>query len=81
MSASKCRSCGADVLFVPSATTGRVMILDAKPEKRAVVFGPGRDLALEPSPNAPGANARVVDTFVDHHVTCPQSADWKGRRR
>lgn len=25
--------------------------------------------------------AEVVDTYVDHHATCPKVAEWKGRRR
>lgn len=33
----RCRSCNTEVIFVPSASTGKPMILDAKPEKRVFV--------------------------------------------
>ena len=75
-----CRSCGAEVLFVPSATTGKAMILDARPERRVLVQNqraPGRS----EMPGATGAVARVIDAYTDHHVTCPDAAAWKGRTR
>ncbi len=83
----QCRSCGASVLFVPSAKSGKPMILDAKPEKR-VVLG-SAITTLEPDDGiVVGAQhpdaaliARVVRTYVDHHATCPAAAEWKGRRR
>lgn len=71
---TECRSCGATVLFATSAATGRTMILDAKPAKRVV-------LELTGLRGPPGVFARVVDTYLDHHATCPQAAEWRGRRR
>ena len=71
-----CRSCGADVVFVPSAKSGKPMILNAFPTKgvviEQVILGPG-----------PGDNqrAKVVDVYTDHHATCPKAADWKGKTR
>ena len=84
---STCRSCKAEVIFVPSAKTGKPMILDAKPEKRIVLLAPaGRDPSVlaTPWPESPwpdGKVAKVIDTYVDHHATCPAAAQWKGRRR
>jgi hypothetical protein len=79
---AECRSCQAEVIFVPSAKTGKPMILDAKPEKRVVLVHGHEpdDLCLAPPPDNTHA-ARVVDTYVDHHVTCPAAASWKGRTR
>lgn len=85
-----CQSCDAAVVFVPSAKSGKAMILDAKPEKRVIV---GHALTSDEGEHAPAfildqakhicdhAVARVVDVYVDHHVTCPKAAEWKGRRR
>ena len=75
-----CRSCDAEVVFVPSAKSGKAMILDAKPKKGVVlVDGPTRMLSGALDVAEP--MARVVDVYTDHHVTCPAAADWKGRRR
>lgn len=82
-----CRSCQAEVLFVPSAKTGRPMILDATPEKRVVLTEDltSSELALH---GALGADidgryqvARVVSVYTDHHATCPAAGQWKGRSR
>jgi hypothetical protein len=61
------------------------MILDAKSEKR-IVLVPADTHRLEDHYSGKlGAYgpevAVVVDTYVDHHATCPQAAEWKGRRR
>ncbi|MGH2683012.1 MAG: hypothetical protein ACRDIX_07245 [Actinomycetota bacterium] len=75
---SECRSCGAEVVFVPSAASTSVLILDAKPEKRVVLSdGAGREVR----PTHPAARARVVDVYTDHHVTCPNADQWRGRTR
>jgi hypothetical protein len=80
-----CQSCGADIVFVPSAKSGKPMILDAKPEKRIVL-----DVTLTTAEtiihgdhiDEPGYKvARVVNAYTDHHATCPKAADWKGRTR
>jgi hypothetical protein len=76
----QCRSCEAEVIFVPSAKTGKPMILDAKPEKRVVLL----DVYGHLSPDmvqGEAIAARVVDTYVDHHATCPFAKEWKGRTR
>jgi hypothetical protein len=81
---AECRSCQAEVIFVPSAKTGKPMILDAKPEKRIVlVIAEGRGgshnvLAL---PEVQRKAARVVEVYVDHHATCPAAKEWQGRTR
>lgn len=79
---STCRSCDAEVIFVPSATSGRPMILDAKPAKGVVLVDTAFGAALlAADPRTEKAHARVVDTYTDHHVTCPGADDWKGRTR
>jgi hypothetical protein len=79
-----CRSCDAEVVFVPSAKSGAPMILDAKPEKRVVLIddSPTRSShQLAFAENPLNAKAHVVSVYTDHHATCPNAADWKGRTR
>jgi len=70
---SECRSCGAEVMFVPSAKNhDRKMILNVKPAKGVVlestaVFGPELNVV----------HARVMDVYTDHHATCPNAKEWK----
>lgn len=88
----RCRSCKAEVVFVPSAKTGKAMILDAAPRKGVVLFNgevdPGDNLGLTlmdgylvDDPASRDAKALVLDVYTDHHVTCPDSERWKGRHR
>ncbi len=78
--ADQCRSCHAEVIFVPSATTGKPMILDAKPEKRVLVETRTEFVDDLPT-DREFQTARVVSVHIDHHATCPAAAAWKGRRR
>ena len=65
---TNCESCGAEIIFVASATTNKLMPLDAKPEKRIILVDLVGVLVggLEPR----GARARVVDTYISHFATC-----------
>lgn len=87
-----CRSCNAEVVFVPSAKTGRAMILNAKPTKGVVVATAvnehggahafaSRAIVADPS-LAVGIvpQAIVVDVYTDHHATCPFAESFRGRR-
>jgi len=68
------------VIFVPSAKTGKPMILDAKSTKGIVLL----DAYGHFSPDTMQGEAvagKVVDTYVDHRMTCPAAAEWKGRTR
>lgn len=77
---STCRSCDAEVIFVPSATSGRPVILDAQPEKRVVLVRLEGDTVV-PTKHVKDARAAVLDTYLDHHATCPNASDWKGKTR
>lgn len=82
MSGGVCRSCGADVMFVKSATSGKSMILDAQPGKGIVRTLAEDDLILAGNSDRDEyVRARVVPVFTDHHVTCPDAAAWKGKTR
>ncbi len=78
-----CQSCRAEVVFVPSAKTGKSMILDAKPEKGVALLHFLAVIEPEARAAAPHAEqyATVIDVYTDHHVTCPKAQDWQGRTR
>ncbi len=75
-----CRSCGAEVVFVPSAKSGATMILDAVPEKRIVLVPADQVVRYADEMRGP-FYARAQDAYTDHHATCPQADEWKGHRR
>lgn len=81
-----CRSCKAEVVFVPSAKTGKPMILNAEPMKGIVIDHERVETYVgEPSPDSgarlrissTGHVASVVDVYTDHHATCPQAEAWR----
>jgi len=78
MGVTGCASCAAPVFFVPSAKSGKPMILDAKPGKGIVIRN---DVGEHTGPDDAAASAHVVDVYTDHHATCPDAAAWKGKHR
>ena len=84
---STCSACYAEVVFVPSAKSGKTMILDAKPKKGVVVATAvtehkrRRAFASRGvvSDGAPGIvpHAIVVDVYTDHHATCPEVKSFR----
>jgi len=74
----ECTSCHAEVVFVKSATSGRVMILNARPVSSVVLRN---DLGETAPPDDPAASAHVVPVYTDHHATCSRAKEWRGRSR
>lgn len=78
--ASKCRSCGANILWVRTAATGSLMPLDAipVPDGNVVIKDGvahalnGRDL-FEPMLDGP--------RYMPHHATCPEAAKHRKPRK
>lgn len=77
-----CKSCDAEVVFVPSAKSGKAMILDAKPSKGVAIYDrfneevvAAKDLASYR--DSSNLQAEVVDVFTDHHATCPDAASYR----
>jgi len=78
---SKCKSCGAPIVWATSAKTGKAMPIDVQPSgtgnivlqvnadprepPQAIVLAAGADGWMEP------------ERFVSHHSTCPQGKAWK----
>jgi hypothetical protein len=86
----KCQSCQAPVIFVPSAKSGKPMILDARPTKAVgvghLIYADGMQTFDPPGIQlcedvGHGRVAQVVSVFTDHHATCPAARSWAGRTR
>ncbi len=77
---STCRSCGAEVVFVPSVRGRVTMILDAVPEKRVVLVSAAEVVRYADEMRGP-FYARLQDAYTDHHATCPDAKSWRGRSR
>lgn len=74
---TKCSACQADVVFVPSAKSGKAMILDAKPRKGGVLVLPGITNQLVPPEGVPHPAVAIVDVYTDHHATCPDADKFR----
>ena len=80
-----CRSCDAPVRFAKAAS-GKWMILDAEPtpEGNVVLFLDEREAGHVNAvvfKNAAAAETKFPGRrrYVDHHSTCPQAKEWRGR--
>jgi hypothetical protein len=60
----KCRVCGANILWVVTASNQAIPV-NAKPDKRFILVRKGGY-----------HEARVIDSYVIHYVTCPKSAEY-----
>ena len=72
---TRCKACGAEIVFVAHDMSGRLMPLNAKPEKRIVLV----DNAGYPGVRRDDVTTRcrVVDTYISHFVDCPQADVFK----
>jgi hypothetical protein len=68
--AGKCSKCSAEIVWAETVN-GKKQPFDAKPEKRNII-------AYDPS--AGKTLARVVDTYMPHHATCPAAASFRRPR-
>lgn len=69
---SRCRGCGAEIVWARSKSTDRPIPLNAdSKEKRAAVVSVGDDGELE---------VRGVDTYIAHHAVCPKADDFRKQR-
>lgn len=79
----QCRSCEASVLWLEHKTTGKRAPIDRDPVPDGNIMV---DLAGGTYRILTGdARQEAIDTgyelHLNHFITCPQSAAWKGRRR
>jgi hypothetical protein len=81
-----CTSCKAAILWVRSASSGKAMPLDAKPEKRVVLgsaittLSPNDGLVVGAQHPGTALVAKVVDVYTSHFATCPSAAAHRGKR-
>lgn len=76
--AKPCVSCGAQVIWVPTAASSRPMPLDAEPR------GDGNVVMVMGTAHIVGRGAARVEgqvRYMPHHATCPQGKAWQGRTR
>lgn len=81
MDAQRCRSCGAAVVFAVTQA-GRRQILDAEPSENGnvLLLRTGRCVTLTKQEIIDEtANDHPHQLRLDHHVTCPQRAEWSRR--
>lgn len=66
-----CRYCGRNVMWVPSAATGKLVPLDAGEAKGGVAFQVGRDL----TGRLTATQVQLPEeTHINHWITCPHAA-------
>lgn len=77
---AKCSSCGADILWCESATTGALMPIDAEPVASGNVALVGRvahvrrgDLFEPMLPEGP--------RYQSHFATCPNAKQWRRKQK
>ena len=71
---TKCRSCAAPIVWAVSATSGRLMPLDAEP-------APGGNVRLEHTGGHWVAHVIAATTpgahYTSHFLNCPQAKQWR----
>jgi hypothetical protein len=78
-----CRSCHAEVLWLENTTTGKSAPIDAElvPDGNIVVDQVAGTYRVVTGDDRQDAIDRGDPLHLNHFVTCPQQAAWKGRRR
>jgi hypothetical protein len=77
----QCKSCQAEVQYVPHERTGTLMIVDAAPAATGnLIIRDGKVSVLKKC-DLFTANDEPVELgtprYFDHHVTCPKAKDWR----
>lgn len=76
---AKCKSCDAEVMFVSSATTGKLQILDATPAANGnIVIVDGKAKVIPKGDLFAGEHEGP--RYLDHHASCPDAAKWRRKK-
>ena len=73
-----CRSCGAKLLWVEMASTGKRMPLDLAPSPRGNIAVSD----MRPGKTPVGhvlKSTSSTDLYLSHFVTCPQRGEWRSK--
>ena len=73
---SKCKGCGAEIIWIKTIT-GKNMPVDAKPEKRVLVY---KDLPEGTISNFIPDYGTVVTVYTPHWASCPKAQDFKSKK-
>ncbi len=82
--ATKCKSCEAQVIFVPHER-GKTMCLNAAPDQEKgnvmlIVDGFGRRICRSLGPRFAETHRAVGTTlYLSHHASCPAAGEWQRR--
>lgn len=81
-----CDSCGADILFANSATTGKPMPIDALPVTDGNIRLEQRARPMPPLAYVCGATLDMLadddgTRYKAHFATCPNADEWRRRGR
>lgn len=74
MRPAACRSCGAPIVWVVSAKTGKSLPLDAVPVETGNVSIDDAGRAHVGKPKLP---LETDDRYMSHFVTCPEAGEWR----
>ncbi len=80
---AECRSCKAPIVWAKTEA-GKLMPLDPMPVVTgtvALLQGSERRARVLPADELEAARAEGKTLFVTHWSTCPDSKDWKAKRR
>lgn len=83
---TRCRTCGARIIWAVSGSTHRPMPLNAKPSAEGNLrlrtdLGPGMAPIVEVVSGAEREALRTRgEAFVSHYATCPQASKWRRPR-
>ena len=81
---SRCRSCGAPVIWTVTEKTGKTMPVDAQPVENGNIRLEERGQTTNQGTTAPTAIYDITDPlfgdgarYVSHFSTCPESKEWR----
>lgn len=82
-----CDSCGAEIVFANSGSTGRPMPIDAHPAAGGNIRLEERDRPLPPLAHVIGATIDLLAQdddgvrYISHFATCPNAKEWRRKGR
>jgi len=76
MNTAACKSCGARIIWVVSAASGKRMPVNEKPDLDGNLMIDAEGKAHVIDPKKPVATL----TYTSHFATCPEAAQWKKKK-
>jgi hypothetical protein len=64
---SKCRGCGAEIIWATTELSGKAVPLDVMVEKRFLILHYDADKPC----------VRLHDTYMPHFATCPKASEFR----